>query len=254
MSAALRKLVAAGALVLTAAPGYAADAGPFAGAQYRACAAKSRQAPEAAFEDALAWHGAGGGLAADHCAALALLALKEPARAAQRLDRVARNPRAGAPTVRATIFGEAGNAWLLARRGPEAEAAFSEALKLAPRDADLWIDRARARALTRNWRGAEADLSAALKLGVRADIYLLRSTARRALNRLPAARADIDSALFLSPRYAEALVERGSMKLIAGDKQGARRDWLQVLLIAPNGPAGDEARRRIEDLEINPNR
>ena len=68
------------------------------------------------------------------------------------------------------------------------------------------------------------------------------------------ARADIDAALVIEPRSADALVERGSLKLIAGDKAGARRDWLQVLLIAPNGPAGDEARRRIEDLEINPNR
>jgi tetratricopeptide (TPR) repeat protein len=181
--------------------------------------------------------------------------MKQPGRAAQRFESIARNPSAGAAGVRAGLFGQAGNAWLLARRGREAEAALTSALKLVPRNVDFLVDRARARAMMRNWAGADGDLSAALAMtSGRADVYLLRAATRRALNRLPDARRDIDSALFINPRYAEALVERGSMRLIAGDKQGARRDWLQVLLIAPNGPAGDEARRRIEDLEINPNR
>lgn len=255
MSAALRKLVASSVMLMSVMPvadAYAAEA--FTTPQYRACVATIAKAPDQAFEDALAWRAQNGGLAAEHCAALALLALKQPARAAQRFDAIARNPAAGTPGVRAGLFGQAGNAWLLARHGREAEAAFSAGLKLAPRNVDFLVDRARARAMLRNWTGADADLSAALAAGGRADTYLLRAAARRALNRIREARADIDSALFLNPRYAEALVERGSMKLIVGDKQGARRDWLQVLLIAPNGPAGDEARRRIEDLEINPNR
>ena len=103
----------------------------------------------------------------------------------------------------------------------------------------------------RNWAGAESDLSAALVFAKRADTYVLRASARKALNRPKDARADIDAALAIDPRNADALVERGSFKLIAGDKAGARADWLQVLLIAPNGAAGDEARRRIQDLEFH---
>jgi tetratricopeptide (TPR) repeat protein len=243
-----------GGVVASALVAAAASAAVFTGPQYRACVAKIAKTPDQAFEDALAWRGQNGGLPAEHCAALALLAMKQPGNAAQRFESIARNPSAGAAGVRAGLFGQAGNAWLLARRGREAEAALTAAIKLVPRNVEFLVDRARARALMRNWAGADADLSAALAAGGRPDIYLLRATARRALNRMREARADIDAALFINPRYAEALVERGSMKLIAGDKPGARRDWLQVLLIAPNGPAGDEARRRIEDLEINPNR
>jgi hypothetical protein len=40
------------------------------------------------------------------------------------------------------------------------------------------------------------------------------------------------------------------MKLEAGDKAGARADWLQVLLRAPDSPAADTVRNRIETLEV----
>jgi tetratricopeptide (TPR) repeat protein len=221
---------------------------------YRACLAKTTKVPEEAFADAAAWRDGGGGPPAEHCAAMALLSLKRSAEAAERLVRIARDAAAGPAANRAALFGQAGNAWLLAGQGRNAEAAFTAALRLTPRNAEFWTDRSRARAMLKNWKGAEFDLSAALMFGRRAEMYVLRAATRRAQNRLKDARADIDAALAIDPRHADALVERGSLKLIAGDKQGARRDWLQVLLIAPDGSAGDEARRRIEDLEIDPNR
>jgi tetratricopeptide (TPR) repeat protein len=252
MSVAVRKAIAVGMVLMGVA--HAHGAALFTAPDYRACVAKVAKTPDDAFEDALQWRSQGGGAPAEHCAALALLALKQPARAASRLDAIARAPGRETAATRAVLFGQAGNAWLLARRGREAEASFTSGLKFTPRSADLLMDRARARAMLRNWAGADTDLSTALGIGVKPELYVLRASTRRALNRMRDARADIDAALYLNPRYADALVERGSMKLIAGDKQGARRDWLQVLLIAPKGPAGDEARRRIEDLEINPNR
>jgi tetratricopeptide (TPR) repeat protein len=248
-----RAAVLAALITVPAVPG-ARAADVFSSPQYRACADKVAKNADAAFEDALTWRGRGGGLAAEHCAALAQLAMGAAKGAATRLMAIARDVRAGKGPVRARIFDQAGNAWLLARDARSADIAFSEALKLAPRDADTWTDRARARAMLRNWAGAEADLTASLAIAKRAETYLLRAAARRNLDRLADARRDVDWAVYLNPRYAEALVERGSLKLIAGDKQGARHDWLQVLLIAPKGPAGDEARRRIEDLEINPDR
>ena len=221
---------------------------------YQACMGKIASKPDDAFEDALYWRAHGGGVSAEHCAAMALLAMNQPAQAALRLDAIARNNDAGSLVNRAAMFDQAGNAWLLSGRGANAETSFSAALRLTPRDADVWTDRARARAMIRNWAGAETDLTSALVFAKRAETYVLRAGARRALNRIKDARADIDAALALEPRNTEALVERGSLKLIAGDKAGARADWLQVLLTAPDGPAGDEARRRIEDLEVHPDR
>lgn len=238
-------------------PNAAADAAAdeaFKTPEYRDCLAKTRTKPDDAFEDALAWRDQGGGVPAEHCAAMALMALNQPENAAPRFDALARSPDAGTLAARATFLDQAGNAWLLARDPVNAEGAFSEALRMTPRDADVWTDRARARAMQRNWPGAETDLSFALVFAKKSEIYVLRAAARKALNRMKDARADIDTALKLDPKNADALVERGSFRLIAGDKAGARADWLQVLLIAPDGPAGDEARRRIEDLEIHPGR
>jgi hypothetical protein len=79
---------------------------------------------------------------------------------------------------------------------------------------------------------------------------VLRAAARTALSRKADAKADIDAALRLDPTFPDALVERGSMKLVAGNKQGARDDWAAVLRRAPNSAAGDAARALIEKLEL----
>ena len=221
---------------------------------YQACVAKVAQKPDDALEDAQVWSNQGGGLAAEHCAALAELALDRPGAAAMRLDAIARSAELASDDDRADILDQAGNAWLLAHQGAAAEADFTASLKFAPTDGDTWADRGRARAMLRHWAAAESDLTVALGYVGRPELFVFRAAARRALNRMKDARADIDSALKLDPRNADALVERGSLKLIAGDKQGARADWREVLTIAPDGAAGDEARRRIEDLEVNTSR
>jgi tetratricopeptide (TPR) repeat protein len=111
-------------------------------------------------------------------------------------------------------------------------------LKLAPRDAQLWADRGRARAARQDWANAENDLSAALAYDkTHPDIYVLRAAARHAQGNTRGYKTDIDSALSLDPTFPEALVERGAMKMDAGDAAGARADFLQVLLRAPDSAA-----------------
>src|SRR5262249_20810934 len=53
---------------------------------YESCVAAINKNAADAFEMALSWRTQGGGLPADHCAALALLALDEPGEAASRLN------------------------------------------------------------------------------------------------------------------------------------------------------------------------
>ena len=68
--------------------------GLFTGANaYQNCVAGIDINPADAFEKALAWRDQGGGTQADHCAALALIALDEPGEAATRLDMLARRSR-----------------------------------------------------------------------------------------------------------------------------------------------------------------
>ncbi len=246
--------VAGAIAVLAAAQARAAQtANPFGtSTPYESCVAAINKNAADAFEMALAWRTQGGGLPADHCAALALLALDEPGEAASRLNGLAQRSDAGSREERAALLSQSGNAWLLANQAENADTAFTAALKLTPADAELWTDRARARAARQDWANAEADLSRALSFAkVRPEIYVLRASARHAQGNTLGYKADIDAALAIDKTFPEALLERGGIKLEAGDKAGARADWLQVLLRAPDSAAADSVRNRIEALEVH---
>ncbi|HXJ01727.1 MAG TPA: tetratricopeptide repeat protein, partial [Micropepsaceae bacterium] len=81
--------------------------------------------------------------------------------------------------------------------------------------------------------------------------YVLRASARQAQGNKAGYKGDIDAALALDPTFPDALVERGVMKMEAGDKTGARADFVQVLVRAPDSPAADTVRKRIEALEVH---
>ena len=225
---------------------------PFGSADpYQACIAAVNVKADDAFEKALTWRDRGGGLPAEHCAALALIALDEPGEAASRLNALAQRADAGTAAEKSDLLAQSGNAWLLANQIENAEAAFSAALKLSPDDAELWTDRARARAARQDWANAEADLNAAVTRNKRTpEIYVLRASARQAQGNVTGYKQDIDAALAIDATFPDALVERGIMKMDAGDKNGARADFVQVLVRAPDSPAADTVRRRIEALEV----
>jgi tetratricopeptide (TPR) repeat protein len=238
---------------LAATPSASGTDNPFGSADpYRSCVLAIDSDAQNAFELALVWRDHGGGVPAERCAALALIALDAPGEAASRLDALARRSDAGTLSERASLLAQAGNAWLLARDPQTAESAFSAALKLTPRDSEVWVDRSRARAALQNWADAEADLTSALSIDTsKPETYVLRAAARQARGNRPGYRADITAALAIDPNFPEALVERGSMKLQEGNVAGARADWLQVLIRAPDSPAGDAVRERIQALEVH---
>jgi len=219
---------------------------------YQACVAAIGKKADDAFEMALAWRDRGGGVPAEHCAALALISLDEPGEAASRLEALAQRMDAGTALERASLLAQSGNAWLLAGQPENAEAAFSAALKLTPGDAEIWTDRARARAARQDWANAETDLNSALIYNnMRPEMYVLRASARQAQGNVAGYKSDIDAALAIDPTFPDALVERGIMKVEAGDAAGARADWVQVLVRAPDSAAADEVRKRIEALEVH---
>jgi tetratricopeptide (TPR) repeat protein len=220
--------------------------------RYDRCLALIRKNAERANELALEWRNASGGAPAVHCSALALVAMKHYGEAALKLDQLGNAITTGNGAARALLLGQAGNAWLLASQPANALASFSAALALAPGDPDTLTDRARAKAMQKDWAGAEADLTLALQRSpANAEIYVLRSSARHAQGRKGEAMADVEQALRIRPNYPEALVERGAMKLENGDKVGARTDWQSVLTLAPEGDAADSARQHIQQLDSN---
>jgi tetratricopeptide (TPR) repeat protein len=221
-----------------------------ASTQYNQCVAAIAVSPEQALSQAENLKARGGGAAADHCAALALIALKRPAEAAARLEMLAALPVA--PAQRAAFLAQAGNAWLMAGQSSNADSALSSALALVPDDVEVLIDRAGARAMRKDWAGAEADLTHANALKTNPAILVLRASARAAQGRKAEARADIDAALALNPVFGDALVERGVMKFAAGDKNGARADWQQATTAAPGSAAAATAKKYLQSMDSSP--
>ncbi len=225
------------------------------GFNYEACLKKADRHPDQALEMAMNALVDGADPLAEHCAAVALVGLKQYGEAARRLDRLARKGSAGDAEMRAEIMDQAGNAWLLAGQPELATESFTAALALMSSEAIYFIDRARASAALRKWAAAESDLSSALASEPGSvEALVLRSSARRAQKNLQGARGDIIQALELEPENVEALAERGLIRAASGDKAGARLDFLKVLEKAPNGPAAASARKEIEKLEFKPGR
>jgi tetratricopeptide (TPR) repeat protein len=215
---------------------------------YRRCLADANASPALALSDADGWVKSGGGVPAEHCAALALVNLKRYAEAGSRLDKIASGREKLEVAFRVSLFDQAGNAWLLAGDGAHAVQSFSSALTLSAGDADLFADLARAQAMVRNWHEVDLDLNAALQLSPRrADLLVLRASARRALKRYEEARADIETALKLKPGDGDALVERGLLRKQVGDLGGARRDF-QAALKTASGAAAAEAKENLDAL------
>jgi tetratricopeptide (TPR) repeat protein len=216
--------------------------------RYQNCLSLANFNPTAALGVATEWRKAKGGAPAEHCLAMALVELKRYPEAAARLDALGRAPDMG--PLRASIFDQAGNAWVLAGDAEKAVASFSAALTLSGNDADLYADLARAQAMRKAWSEVEADLNAALEIQPkRVDLLILRASALTAEGKLEQARDDADTALNIRPNSAEALVQRGDIARAAGDIAGARRDFGAALKIAGGGETADAARAGLVELD-----
>jgi tetratricopeptide (TPR) repeat protein len=212
---------------------------------YRLCLNAAQSNPSAGLIDAESWTKAGGGVAAQHCAAVALVGLKRYGEAGTRLDKLAAQRDLPDMSFRTEIFDQAGNAWLLAGDGAKAVQSFSAALALSAGDPDLFADLARAQAMRKNWQEVELDMNAALAITPhRPDLLVLRASARRARGRYAEAKADINEALKLKPGDGSALIESGLLRRQLGDVGGARRDFQAAL----KTPSSAEAKENLDAL------
>jgi len=216
---------------------------------YRDCLALARSKPDEGLERAAGLIGLGAGAPARHCQAVALTGLGRYREAGEALERLVNETKE--PALRVEALGQAGNAWMLAGDLPRAAAAFGQALKLAPDDVEMLIDRAIALAGAANYFEAIDDLNRAIELAPnRAEARVFRASAYRSVDAPDLAREDVDAALALRPGLPEALIERGLLKRLAGDPNGARADWLSVIQRAPDSPAADAARENLAQLDL----
>src|SRR6185436_9684369 len=95
------------------------------------------------------------------------------------------------------------------------------------------VDRAQARALAGDFRGALADYDGALKIEAQPSIYVRRATLRALKGDLEGAIADCSEALRLHSGYVDAYVRRGMARAEKGDPKGAAEDFGKALELAP---------------------
>jgi tetratricopeptide (TPR) repeat protein len=225
------------------------------GPEYELCLGLLRQDPEHARGFAESWEArSGGGEGARHCGALALLALGEPERAAERLEQLGRASGASA-AARASVLAQAGQAWMMAGDGSRAFGATTMALVLAPDDLELLLDRAVALGTLGRYAEALEDVNRVLGLDAdRVEAWVFRAAAHRRLDRVDQAAEDVARALALAPENAEALLERGIIRQLTGDTAGARADWEMAIRQAPDSATADLAQQNLALNEAGPRR
>jgi len=217
--------------------------------EYRACMQLARDNPELAFGRATSWLGLGGGDAAHHYQAVALVGLGQHGEGARRFEELAQAIRAR-PSFRAELFAQAAQAWLLAGQPARAEGVLNSALGLDPNNPELFVDRAQAAAAMGAWKRAEDDLGAALDMNPElVDALVFRAAARRHLGDMKNTEADAIAALKLDPGNIEAHLESGILHRQAGRKSAARAHWLEVIGAAPGTPGARAARDYLQQLD-----
>ncbi len=220
-------------------------------AQYQACMSLLQRDPAGALDSAVEWERQGGGDAARHCKALALIRTGAVEDGALELERVAETmPQAEAP-LGAELFAQAGQAWIRAGNPERALYAQGQGLKLDPKNVELLIDRALTYGASGMYSDALNDLNAAAGLSPdNPEIYAMRAAAYRQLQNRDLAEDNVAYALKLSPSHPGALLERGYLRRAKGDIAGARTDWLTVIQVLPGSAAAEEAQKNIEKLDI----
>ena len=219
--------------------------------EYDSCMALARRDPKAAHESALTWQLKGGGDAAIHCVAVALLGLGQHGQAGQMMEELAARTEKTRVALKSGLLGQAANAWLIVGQPWRTEKLLTDALRLVPRDVEILLDRSIARATLGNYWDALDDLNEALEREPdRADALTFRASAWRRVDALDLAEKDIEAALISRPDYPDGLLERGLIQKARGNRAAARADWQRVLDIAIEGPLTEAARRNLETMDV----
>lgn len=225
-----------------------------AGEEYGRCLDMVDGDPEGAKSFADTWVAAGGGDGAEHCLALAEIELGDAEAGAERLERLASGSQ-GPVAARASVHGQAGQAWMMAGQPDRAFAAETLALALSPDDPDLLVTRAAAASDLDRYQEAADDLTRALEADPRrVDALVLRAAAWRNLGRIEDAEDDVGRAFALDGDNPEAHLERGILRQRRGDRDGTREDWEAAATLSPDTDTADLAQQNLALLDAGPER
>jgi tetratricopeptide (TPR) repeat protein len=154
-----------------------------------------------------------------------------------------------AACVTVTTRGEQGLAFYESGNYLAAADAFSDDIRLHPRSAAAWNNRAVARVRLGDLNGAIRDYNRAIELSpTDAELYFNRGNALVAAAQYLEAIHDFDRAITLVPSYARAVFNRGTAYALAGQPDAARRDWLAAVQLEGD-PYVKSAMRRSAGLD-----
>lgn len=187
------------------------------GSRFEQCVALIQTNPGDAYEAGMAWAAETHTLGGYRCAAMALVAENRPDEGARRLESLAVSVNPDQPELRAELFSQAGNAWLLAHDAGQARSAFTRAITTVQSNRenlpDLLIDRATAYAVERDYRHAEEDLSQSLDIRPNDALALrLRATARMHQSAFDLAEADALAATRIEPGNVDNYLVLGHVR------------------------------------------
>ena len=222
--------------------------------KYLDCMKLAQKTPKAGLKQAMEWEKAGGGDAARHCVAASYMGLKQFDDAAMELERIAQTlPQEKAPMM-AQLFYQAAQAWKDFEKPDLALNDINQGLKLNKNSVELLVLRATIYGDQQKYFESLDDLNAAYDLtSDRGTILTLRARAYRKLEQPDLAKDNVEMALKADPNDPDALFERGTQRAEAGDKDGARADWVKLIEIAPDSYAAEGARTGLAAIDVQTN-
>lgn len=226
---------------------------PDAATLYEACVTAAQGSdPALAERFARAWIAENaGGVPARQCLGLAQSAQGRDADAERSFVDAARVAEREKNPLVPDLWGQAGNAALLAGRPADAVQHFTSGLAaagdFAPRlSAGLLADRARALVETGALPQARRDLDSARALAPGdATVALLSAALARREGNLARAQRDIAEASAISPEDPDVMFEQGNIAAAAGDEQAARRVFEALVRAYPGSEAARLAAARL---------
>ncbi|MBN9121300.1 MAG: tetratricopeptide repeat protein, partial [Planctomycetes bacterium] len=131
---------------------------------------------------------------------------------------------------------------------------FTEAIRIDPKNAAAFAERAGAFMVMGHPDHALSDLDRALELVPNAHVHTDRALVRLLKGKLDAALADCDTAVRLDPTCARAFQQRGALRLMKGDTDGALKDLNETVRLEPKNPTFLSDRSVVWMAKIDPDR
>ncbi len=245
------------ALIQAASPASAQPLPTLNEVRFTECLDLARKDAPSAVTEASLWTQQGGGYLALACHGFALAADFKFDLASSILAEAAKGAQEKGDQRAAGFWSQAGNSAIAAGQLDLALDSLDKALATTTLDskerADSEVDRARALVALNRTADAEKSLTTSRQLSPEnGTAWLLSATLARRLNKLPDALTYIQTAASLFPRDPAVALEAGNIAIAAGDENAARKQWEQVIAIAPTSRQANSAQAQLVALGAAP--